>query len=104
MLNTQEHYDLIDQFERDCGVKDTRRQKEPKELWRRGIIYCHGETNALFLAYRQGYAYGKARFQSDSHDPETCPDCNAEQVGPVPNYCRHRDGDYMTFLAMNNCD
>lgn len=60
MLNTQEHYDLISQFERD--LKITRRDKEDKSLWSKGIVYCHGETNALFLAYRHGYAYGKAVF------------------------------------------
>lgn len=66
MLGTQEHYDLLSQFERDCGVKDTRAKKEPKELWRMGVIYCHGETNALFLAYRHGYAYGKCVFQNSA--------------------------------------
>ncbi len=39
-----------------------------------------------------------------AHDPATCRDCNSSQTGPVPNYCRHRDGDYMSFLSANNCD
>ena len=64
MLKTKEHYDLMEQFERDCGIKDGRAQKEARELWSRGNVYCHGDTNALFLAYRQGYAYGKSLFQA----------------------------------------
>jgi hypothetical protein len=63
MLATQEHYDLLTQFEKDFGIRDARKQKEAKELWKRGNIYCHGDTNAMFLAYRHGYAYGKAQFQ-----------------------------------------
>jgi hypothetical protein len=27
-----------------------------------------------------------------------------DQVGPVPHYCPACDGDYMSFLASNNCD
>lgn len=58
MLNTQEHYDLIAMFERE--YKGVRQDKEPKALWLRGNVYQHGEANALFLAYRRGYALGKA--------------------------------------------
>jgi len=36
--------------------------------------------------------------------PAACPDCNATQTGPVPPYCRKHDGDYMSFLALHNCD
>jgi hypothetical protein len=59
MLLTQEHYDLLAEFEREFAVRDDRARKEPKELWRRGHVYCHGETNELFLAYRRGYALGR---------------------------------------------
>lgn len=64
MLATQEHYDLLAQFERDCKIYATRKEKEPRTMWKNGIIYCHGDTNNLFLAYRHGYAYGKGLFQS----------------------------------------
>lgn len=60
MLNTIEHDELISQFERDFRITGGRARKEPKELWKSGHLYCHGETNELFLAYRIGYAYGKA--------------------------------------------
>jgi len=58
MLNTKEHQDLMAQFERDC--KPGRTDKETKDGWARGIIYQDGAVNELFLAYRRGYAFGKA--------------------------------------------
>lgn len=58
MLKTQEHYDLMAQFETE--FRGARFDKEPKELWCRGVIYQDGGVNALFLAYRRGYALGKA--------------------------------------------
>lgn len=57
MLKTKEHYDLLYQFEKDLKVLET--DKEPKELWCKGIIYCNGKVNELFRAYRTGYAFGK---------------------------------------------
>jgi len=58
MLNTKEHFDLMNKFERD--FKDERLDREEdKELWKRGRIYQNGNTNKLFLAYRMGYSYGK---------------------------------------------
>jgi hypothetical protein len=56
-LNTQEHIDMMAMFERQfTGRKD----KEPKALWARGIIYQDGQLNELFLAYRKGYALARA--------------------------------------------
>ena len=60
MLKTQEHADLIAQFEKDCkGVG--RMDKEDKSLWSYPLVrvYQDGLVNDLFLAYRKGYAYGK---------------------------------------------
>lgn len=62
MLKTQEHIDLIAQFEKDAGkllALSLRFEKEVRALWIAGRIYCHGETNTIFLAYRLGYAFGK---------------------------------------------
>lgn len=61
-LISQEHYDLLAHFEsilkkREAGL---RFDKEDKSLWVRGHIFQHGETNQLFLAFREGYALGKA--------------------------------------------
>lgn len=58
-LKTQEHIDLMAMFEREY-TGCYRLDKEPKESWPRGHIYQHGELNELFLAYRKGYALGKA--------------------------------------------
>lgn len=58
MLNTQEHVDLVAQFERDC--KPGRLDKEAREFWAKGQIYQDGHVNALFLVYRHGYAFAKA--------------------------------------------
>lgn len=57
MLMTKEHYDLLEQFERE--FKSRRLDKEPKALWPKGIIYQDGHVNELFLAYRRGYSLGK---------------------------------------------
>lgn len=62
MLKTQEHIDLIAMFEREFSGH--RLDKESKELWTMGRIYQDGELNERFLAYRRGYAYGKAVHQS----------------------------------------
>jgi hypothetical protein len=58
MLKTQEHIDLIQMFEREFTGHRT--DKESKDLWAKGRIYQDGQLNELFLAYRRGYAFGKA--------------------------------------------
>lgn len=60
-LLTKEHYELMAQFEREHSG---RFDKEDKSLWRKGIVYQDGHINELFLAYRRGYAYGKAAYQT----------------------------------------
>lgn len=57
-LRSQEHYELMKSFEQFC--KPGRLDKEPKEMWARGIVYQDGNVNAMFLAFRQGYALGQA--------------------------------------------
>jgi hypothetical protein len=64
MLKTQEHIDLIQMFERE--FTDYRHDKEPKSLWASGHIYQDGQLNELFLAYRKGYALGRAKHLSGS--------------------------------------
>jgi len=65
MLKTQEHIDLIAMFERE---HNGRFDKERKELWPMGRIYQDGPLNELFLAYRRGYAFGKAVHINGSPD------------------------------------
>ena len=57
-LTSKDHYEMIAFF--DHQFKHLRLDKEPKEMWSKGNIYQNGETNKLFLAFRQGVAYGKA--------------------------------------------
>lgn len=54
---TKEYYDLMAQFEKDFGPM--RFDREPKKLWKKGIIYQDGNVNNLFKAYRCGYSLGK---------------------------------------------
>jgi hypothetical protein len=61
MLKTQEHVDLMKQFEAEHSG---RLDREPKEIWPQGHIYQDGRLNELFLSYRRGYALAKATFQS----------------------------------------
>ena len=61
MLHTQEHIDLMAMFERE--FRGYRLDREDKAIWSKGHIYQSGETNELFLAYRKGYAYGRAVHQ-----------------------------------------
>lgn len=56
-LLSQDHYELIAMFDR--LFKGKRLDKEPKEIWAKGRIYQNGEVNELFLAFRQGVAYGQ---------------------------------------------
>lgn len=58
MLLTREHYELMDQFEREFAGEG-RMDKEGRELWAAGNIYQNGHVNDLFLAYRRGYSFGK---------------------------------------------
>jgi hypothetical protein len=60
-VGSQEFYDLIAMFDRE--YKGSRLDKEAKEMWPKGYVYQHGEVNNLFLAYRKGFAYGKATNQ-----------------------------------------
>lgn len=66
MLKTQEHIDLIAMFEREFSG---RFDKESKDLWTMGRIYQDGQLNEIFLAYRRGYAFGKAIHINGSPSP-----------------------------------
>lgn len=57
-ITSKDHYELMEMFER--LFRGYRMDREDKALWVKGNVYQSGETNALFLAYRQGVAYGRA--------------------------------------------
>lgn len=56
-LRTQEHQDVMAQFERE--FKGMRLDREAKNIWPLGRIYQDGQVNGLFLAYRRGYALAR---------------------------------------------
>jgi hypothetical protein len=58
-LGSQEHHDLMEMFEREHRG-EFRLDREPKNIWPIGRIYQNGEANIAFLAYRKGYAFGRA--------------------------------------------
>jgi len=58
-LLSKDHYDLMAMFEQEFkGLRLDREQD--KTRWAKGNVYQSGETNQLFLAYRKGFAYGRA--------------------------------------------
>lgn len=57
-LFSAEHYALLEMFERE--FKGLRLDREDRRMWQRGHVYQSGEANNLFLAYRKGYAFGRA--------------------------------------------
>ena len=67
-INTQEHQDVVSQFDREN--KGLRLDKESKDIWPIGRIYQDGGVNELFLMYRRGYALAKSVYRSDP-----CPRC-----------------------------
>ncbi len=58
-LNSKDHYDLIEYFERQFKG-NFRLDKEDKSMWPQGNVYQNGDANNAFLAFRHGYAYGRA--------------------------------------------
>lgn len=56
-LNDREHYELMEFFDRQ--FKHLRLDKETKELWSKSRIYQNDDANKLFLAFRDGVAYGQ---------------------------------------------
>ena len=58
-LVSKEHYDLIDMFEK-IFKGQFRFDKEDKATWTKGFVYQHGDANRMFLAFRQGCAYGRS--------------------------------------------
>lgn len=56
-LKSEAHIEMMAMFDR---LKLGRLDKEAKEMWAKGCIYQDGRVNELFLAFRQGVAYGVA--------------------------------------------
>jgi hypothetical protein len=58
-LLSADHYEMMAFFER-LYKGHLRLDREQKELWAKGCVYQHGETNFAFKAFRHGIAYGRA--------------------------------------------
>lgn len=61
-LGSQEHINIMAQFERDirhCSAYSLRFDREDKRLWPKGHFYQDGNTNHLFQAYKLGYSYAR---------------------------------------------
>ena len=61
MLGTKEHYEMIENFDR--FHKFLRLEKEPKNLWSKGVVYQDGHTNEKFKFFLAGYALAKSIYQ-----------------------------------------
>jgi hypothetical protein len=55
-LGSQGHQELMKQLE--ALYNHLRLDREDRSLWQGGHLYCDGTVNNLFLAFRQGAAYG----------------------------------------------
>lgn len=76
-ITSKEHYELIEQFEKDNRGRRLDKEKD-KSLWEKGSIYQDGEVNKLFIAYRLGYSYAKSIFECEV--PDTPPKLTAEEL------------------------
>jgi hypothetical protein len=59
-LGSKEHYDLMDQFEREFKQDFRLDREKDREWWRQGHCYENGEASKAFNAYIRGYSLGKA--------------------------------------------
>jgi hypothetical protein len=57
-VGTKEHYELMEQFERD--YPHLRLDRENGSLWTSGMFYENGETNNYFKFYSAGYSFGRS--------------------------------------------
>lgn len=57
VLGTKEHYDILDNFEREHG--HMRLDREPTDQWSHGHVYQSGETNNAYREYLAGYMLGR---------------------------------------------
>lgn len=62
-LNSKEHIEIMKAFE--ASRLGNRYDVEARELQEKGYIYQCGETNNLFIAFRHGYARGRAEYLSE---------------------------------------
>lgn len=57
LLGTQEHENVMKMFEKKYGKCKLEREK--KEFWPRGNLYCNGVINEAFRNFLDGYAMAR---------------------------------------------
>jgi hypothetical protein len=62
MIGDKEHYEMLEQFEKNFKHLRLDREKN-KDLWKIGQVYECGETNNLYKAYQLGYSLAKSIYQ-----------------------------------------
>lgn len=80
MLMSKEHYQLMEQFERQHS-KRIRLAREPKADWARGIVYQDGHVNEAFLVFRNGYAFGRFVERSEGGTEPLPADSQGKEAG-----------------------
>src|SRR5690606_10690776 len=81
-LFDKEHYELLEQFEREYQLKPDAREKD-KAWWKRGHIYSNGEINRDFQNYRRGYSFGKKSAELRALPQPRYSHRNGESVPPT---------------------
>lgn len=61
-LGSKEHYEILDNFEKNFNYLRLDREND-KELWKKGIIYQSGETNNMYNAFIIGYSFGRVQYK-----------------------------------------
>jgi len=59
-LGSKEHYDILDNFEKNH--KYLRLDREEQSLWGIGQVYQNGETNNLYKSFILGYSLGRCQY------------------------------------------
>lgn len=59
-VGSKEFYDIMDVFERE--YRYMRMDKEPKEGWKRGVVYEDPVANREFAAFLKGYSLGRVSY------------------------------------------
>jgi len=60
-IGSKEHYEILEMFEKNFS--NHRLDKEPFDLWKKGIIYQNGETNNLYKAFILGYSFARINIE-----------------------------------------
>lgn len=93
-IRTKEHYDILTAFEKSHS--GLRFDKEPYELWSKGVVYQNGEVNKLYGLFMLGYSTARTVYMQEDNTATVisseddfyhfCSKCNNE-VYKKDKYC-----------------